>query len=215
MTIADGRLRGRPRDPGRGEAILDATIGVLLRVGYDRLTIEGVAAVAGVGKATVYRRWTCKAALVIDAIASCGPADASIDTGTLDGDIARLAALMCSRPSQKLQHIAVSICSALPREPELLETVTTNLVEPHVALATDLLGRALARGELDPGVDIDMAAALMPALMLQHALMTGQPADRAYIDRIIGGALLPMLGFRTRPLGPRLQRPSAAGARYP
>ena len=108
-----------------------------MRDGYDRLSMEGVAAAAGVGKATVYRRWGNKAELVIDAMATLKPAIDTIDTGSLDGDIELMIAASCSPHSQRLLQVMVSICSALPREPELLEAFKTRFTEPRIARITD------------------------------------------------------------------------------
>jgi len=199
-VITEEPNRGRPRDPSRDEAIIDATIDVLVRDGYDRLSMEGVAAAAGVGKATVYRRWSSKAELVIDAMATLKPAIDTIDTGTLDGDLELMVAASCSPHSQRLQRVMVSICSALPREPELLEAFRTRFTEPRIASITDMLERARGRGELGPDVDVAMAASLVPSLMLQRALMTGQPAGRVYAEKVVGSVLLPVLGRPARPL---------------
>jgi AcrR family transcriptional regulator len=192
--------RGRPRDPSRDEAIIDAAIDLLVRDGYDRLSMEGVAAAAGVGKATVYRRWSSKAELVIDAMATLKPAIDAIDTGTLEGDIELMVVAACSPHSQRLQRVMVSICSALPREPELLEAFKTRFTEPRIARITGMLERARGRGELGPDVDVAMAASLVPSLMLQRALMTGQPAGRVYAEQVVGSVLLPVLGRPARPL---------------
>lgn len=204
MQISDAAVdeprRGRPRDPGRDEAIIDASIDVLVRDGYDRLSMEGVAAAAGVGKATVYRRWSSKAELVIDAMASLKPATDTIDTGSLEGDIELLTAASCSPHSQRLFEVMVSICSALPREPELLEAFQTRFTEPRIARTTRVLERARDRGELGAEVDIAMAASLVPSLMLQRALMTGRPAGRAYAEQVVGSVLLPVLGRPPRPV---------------
>lgn len=198
-VIADEPRRGRPRDPSRDEAIIDAAIEVLLRDGYDRLTMEGVATAARVGKATVYRRWGNKADLVIDAMTTLKPAVDHIDTGTLDGDIELMIIASCSPHSQRLLQVMVSICSALPREPELLEAFTTRFTEPRIARITQMLERARLRGELGPDIDIAITASLVPSLMLQRALTTGRPAGRAYAEQIVGSVLLPVLGRPARP----------------
>lgn len=196
--LAEEPRRGRPRDPSRDEAIIDAAIDVLVRDGYDRLSMEGVAAAAGVGKATVYRRWGNKAELVIDAMASLKPAIGTFDTGSLDADIELMIVASCSPLTQRLQQVMVSICSALPREPELLEAFKTRFTEPRIARITDMLVRARDRGELGPDVDVAIAASLVPSLMLQRALMTGQPAGRTYAEQIVGSVLLPVLGRPAR-----------------
>jgi len=193
------RHRGRPRDPSRDEAIIDAAIDLLVRDGYDRLSMESVATAAGVGKATVYRRWGSKAELVIDAMATLKPAIDTIDTGSLDGDIELMIAASCSPHSQRLLQVMVSVCSALPREPELLEAFKTRFTEPRIARITDMLTRARSRGELGPDVDVAMAASLVPSLMLQRVIMTGQPAGRVYAEQVVGSVLLPVLGRAARP----------------
>ncbi len=75
-------------------------------------------------------------------------------------------------------QVMASICSALPREPELLEAFRTRFTEPRIARITGMLEHARRRGELGPDIDVAMAASLMPSLMLQRVLMTGQPAGR-------------------------------------
>ena len=172
---------------------------LLVRDGYDRLSMEGVAAAAGVGKTTVYRRWSSKAELVIDAMATLKPTIDTIDTGTLDGDIELLIAASCSPHSERLLQVMASICSALPREPELLDAFKTRFTEPRIARISDLLVRARDRGELGPEVDVAMAASLVPSLMLQRVLMTGQPAGRVYAEQVVGSVLLPVLGRPPRP----------------
>lgn len=198
INAAEEARRGRPRDPSRDEAIIDAVVEVLVRDGYDRLTMEGVATAAGVGKATVYRRWANKAELVIDTMATLKPAIDAIDTGTLEGDIEKMIAISCNPYSQRLLRVMVSICSALPREPELLEAFRTRFTEPRIARMTEMLERARRRGELKADIDVAMAASLLPSLMLQRALTTGQPAGRAYAEKVVGSVLLPVLGLPRR-----------------
>src|SRR3954451_6638713 len=79
----------RPRVEGeREDEILDATVRLLMDVGYDRLTMDAVAAAARASKATLYRRWETKASLVLEAVlAQKGPADDLPDTGSLRGDL--------------------------------------------------------------------------------------------------------------------------------
>lgn len=196
--ITEEPQRGRPRDPSRDEAIIDAAIDVLVRDGYDRLSMEGVATAAGVGKATVYRRWSSKAELVIDAMSSLKPGVDAIDTGSLEGDVELMVVASCSPHTQRLQQVMVSICSALPREPELLQAFKTRFTEPRIARITEMLERARRRGEVGPEVDVPLAASLLPSLMLQRSLMTGQPAGLAYAQQIVGGVLLPVLGHPAR-----------------
>lgn len=173
---------------------------VLVRDGYDRLTMEHVASEAGVGKTTIYRRWSSKADLVIDAMQLLKPKLDGIDTGSLDGDIDAMVAQSCTPYSQRAMQVMVSICSALPREPELLAAFRTRATEPRIAAIAGLLERARDRGELDDDVDIQIAASLVPSLMLQRALMTGKPAGRTYAEQVVGSVLLPVLGRPRKPI---------------
>ncbi|MFC5677722.1 TetR/AcrR family transcriptional regulator [Aeromicrobium endophyticum] len=201
-NTSDETPKGRPRDPSRDEAIIDAALDLLVRDGYDRLSMEAVAALAGVGKATVYRRWSNKAELVIDSMATVKPVIDSIDSGSFDGDVDLIVAASCSPPNQRLLQIMASICSALPREPELLAAFRSRFTEPRIEAITAILQRARRRGELGQDVDIDMAASIVPSLMLQRVLMTGQPAGRAYAEKVVGSVLLPVLGLPPRPSSP-------------
>jgi AcrR family transcriptional regulator len=187
--------RGRPRDPAREDAILDATVDLLVEAGYDRLTIEQVAHRAGAGKATVYRRWSSKADLVLDAVTRIKPAVTDVDTGTLDGDIARLTSAVCSKPSALANQVMCSVASALPREPELLAAFRDRFIEPRIQRIESVLERARDRGEIADTVDIPLAASLVPSLMLQQMLMNGRPAGREYAQRIVDHVLRPSLGI--------------------
>lgn len=193
-SLPKGSTRGRPRDLSLDETIIGATIEILIRDGYDRLSMEGVAPAAGVGKATLYRRWGSKTELVIDALASFKPAKASINSSSLDGDIDLAVIASCSASSQRLSWVLLSVCSALRREPELLKAFRTCFAEVLIAPIAEILERARTRGELGLDVDVGLAAGLVPSLMLQRALMTGEPVGRDYAEQIVRSVLLPTLG---------------------
>src|SRR4051794_41663433 len=79
---------GRPRDPSRDGVIRAAILRLLAEVGYGALTMAAVASEAGVGKATIYRRWRTKQDLVVDTISDLNRAEAATpDTGSLEGDL--------------------------------------------------------------------------------------------------------------------------------
>src|SRR5689334_11946810 len=87
------RARGRSRDDSRDPQILQATAQLLAEVGYDRLTMDAVAARAHAGKATLYRRWSSKGELVVDALGCAAHGEtpeAAPDTGSLRGDLEAL-----------------------------------------------------------------------------------------------------------------------------
>src|SRR3954469_17088186 len=99
MSTIDAPTRGRPRDPQRRQAILDAALTLVAEVGYDRTTVDAIATKAGVSKPTLYRRWPHgKPELVADAIRKRNAeASRTPDTGSLRGDLLALTALLTGR----------------------------------------------------------------------------------------------------------------------
>lgn len=183
---------------------MDATIDVLLCEGYDRMSIEVVATTAGVGKATIYRRWKDKASLTIDALARIRPEDVAIDTGALDSDISELIAAWSSPSSQRQQRVFINICSALPREPDLHRAFREWHVDPLFASVADVLVRAQDRGEIGSDVDVRLAAEIVPSLLWQHAAFEARPDCRDQVDRLVSNILMPALGLPSaRPDHPR------------
>src|SRR3954465_14994560 len=113
---------GRPRDPSRDGAIRAAILEVLARSGYGGLTMDAVAAAAGVGKATIYRRWRTKSDLVADAVAALGRLDIeSPDPGWLGGALRRLLRWLVGPLNGPFGAATLSLLSALPHEPALRE----------------------------------------------------------------------------------------------
>lgn len=194
--------RGRPRDPAKDSAISDATLALLIRDGFDRTSIESIAVAARVSKATIYRRWTSKAELAADAIANLETPVFS-DTGTLEGDVSAMVATWCVPDSLKLLQVVASICSVLPREPELFEALRTRIVEPRISHVVEMLDRSRKRGEIGPKVDVRMAASLLPTLLVQRTLLTGHPPTRAYVEHLVDSVLLPVITNRLGQLSDR------------
>ncbi len=185
--------RGRPRDPVREAAIRDAVLALVAEEGYDRVTIERVAARAGVGKATVYRRWESKAELVLDAIAHLTPAFSVPDTGSLREDLGRLCASAAITGSQGHRTMAVmqGLVSAIPHDRALMEVFSRRFVAPRRAALATVFARAMERGEMPAGKDIDLLTSVIPAMMM-HRLLTGHPVPgRGFAARIIDQLLLP------------------------
>ena len=139
----------RPRVEGdREQEIFDATLQVLEEVGYDRLTMDAVASAARASKATLYRRWNGKVALVIDALISQKGQPVVPDTGTLRGD---LLATFCG-VGGLTDHSAVatfaSVLTAISRDAEFAAAFRERVVGPKAAAGRLVFERAQARGEL-------------------------------------------------------------------
>jgi AcrR family transcriptional regulator len=151
---------GRPRSEVAHQAILDATLALLAEVGFSALTVAGAAQRAGVGKATIYRRWPSKLPLVVEAFGEL-PAFEDVDTGALEGDLkAMLTQYLKSFLSTPLVTVYPSLAAERRHNPELgelLDPLLRNRRRPLDAA----LRRAVARGELAEGIDLELASDLV------------------------------------------------------
>jgi AcrR family transcriptional regulator len=151
---------GRPRSEEAHQAILDAALELLVEVGYSALTVEGIAQRAGVGKATIYRRWSSKLPLVVEAFSEL-PGFEEVDSGSLVEDLkATLKSYLEAFNSSALFTVFPSLAGERAHNPELsklLEPVARIRREPFVRL----FQRARERGEISEDVDIDLAADLV------------------------------------------------------
>jgi AcrR family transcriptional regulator len=184
----------RPRVAGeREEEILDATVRLLVDVGYDKLTLDAVAGEARASKATLYRRWKGKAELVVDAVhrskACGGPLDA--DTGSLRGDLLALACRTGGLIDTVPLSVFVGLMSAMHHDADLMVAVHERFLGPRIDLATRVLERARRRGEIGPAVDIRLLAAVLPAIVMYRRLVLGEHVDRRFVARIIDEVVLP------------------------
>jgi len=113
---------GRPRDPSRDGVIRAAILRLLADVGYGALTMDAVAAEAGVGKATIYRRWRTKQDLVVDTISDLNREMAiPPDTGTLEGDLREMMHAMVSVITGPTGAATLSLLSTVPHHPALAD----------------------------------------------------------------------------------------------
>jgi AcrR family transcriptional regulator len=196
VTGAAGRPLGRKRDESRDPEILRAALDELAESGYERMTMDAVAARARTGKATIYRRWPSKAQLVVDAIASTGDKSITVadipDTGSLRGDLLALADAGLREENSGKLRILAGLISALPRNPDLAAIVGERLVTPRTTLMRELLERAVARGEVAPGRDLGMLALTGPAMTVYRVMITNEPMDRAFYAAMVDEILLPM-----------------------
>ncbi|WP_418058287.1 TetR/AcrR family transcriptional regulator [Pimelobacter simplex] len=183
----------RPRVEGnREQEILDATLAVLVDMGYDRLTMDAVATKAKASKATLYRRWEGKAALVIDALMSQKtPLEVPTDTGSLRGD---LLAVFCGSGGLTDDHqtaILGSVVTAIGRDAEFAAAFRERFVGPKVAVARQIYQRAHDRGELRDDLDLEILSAALPGIVLHRMFLLGEPATPDLIARVVDQVILP------------------------
>lgn len=182
------------RGAAREEAILRATLTLLARDGYDQMTIDAVAAEARSSKATIYRRWPGKAALVVAAVRRYGgqPEPEAPDTGDLREDL--LAVLTAMRDSLQGQDAALllGLLAAMRRDAALAKAVRDQVVVVKHGLFYEIIRRAAACGDVPVEADAAMLAEVSSAVLLSRLLVTGQGFDDRFAEHFTDTVLLPI-----------------------
>lgn len=183
---ANTRSRGGRRlDSSRDLVLREAALALLAEVGYDRLTMEAVAARAGAARTTIYRRWQGKAELVVDTLNSLkGDLDVP-DTGSLREDLRALAEAITSSEGGVGARVTLGMVSALVRDADLRKVFGDKFIAPRVAGFRTVFERAVARGDMPEGHDLDLLAGLFPALALQELVSTGEVPDTRFARRLM------------------------------
>ena len=183
---------GRPRVVGdREREVLDATLAVLAEVGYDRLTMDAVATKAKASKATLYRRWNGKVSLVIDALLAQKDAPYLPDTGSLRGDLVESFCGVGGLTSPDAAATLGSVITALGRDADFAAAFRRHVIGPKMAVTRAIFERAQERGELRPGLDLDLLAPALAGIVLHRLYILGAVPDRATIVAVIDQIILP------------------------
>jgi AcrR family transcriptional regulator len=180
--------RGRPRSDRCDQAILDAALRLIGEEGYARMSIEGIAAAAGVSKPTIYLRYRNKADLASRALERLRVEEAPSSTGDLRADlVAHLRHLR--RTFERVGMTVLGTCLMEERHtPELIALLRERSVLPGRQLLRDLLEGARDRGELPPDADLDTAVLMLSgAYYAQY--VGGEPAGPDWDERVVGAAL--------------------------
>ena len=151
---------GRPRSEEAHSAILEAALELVVEVGYSALTVEGIASRAGVGKATIYRRWPSKLPLVVEAFGQL-PAFEDVDTGSVDEDLKHmLGSYIQAFNATPLATVLPSLAGERVHNPELSELFDAVSKQRQQPLRR-ALERGVARGELSSELDLELASDLV------------------------------------------------------
>jgi AcrR family transcriptional regulator len=177
--------RGRPRNEACTGEILAAALQLVADVGMAGLTMDAVAARAGVGKATIYRRWSSKEALMLDAWMSCVRTPAVPDTGTLRGDLeGLLGGIDHPLTSGELQRVFPQMIAAAKVNADVADAYRAFIAQRRAPLQT-VLQRGVERGEIDPTADLSVVHDLLVGPIMYRWLVTDAPIDDAVIHQII------------------------------
>lgn len=184
---------GRPRSETAERAIIEATLDLIAADGIAAVSIEGVAAKAGVGKTTIYRRWPNKEALICDAAASLKAPLPDLPGKSVREDLLLLArAMQASRSSDRTARLLSCLHSEAHRYPELAARYRQTVIEPRREAVRAVLRRGVQSGELRDDIDIDTMRVLFSAPLLYRALArsddfpVGDLAE-AVVDTVLAG----------------------------
>jgi AcrR family transcriptional regulator len=191
-TETDAVQQGRTLDASRDVAICQATLDLLAEIGYDNLTMDAVAARAHASKATIYRRWPGKAALVVDALHRSKGQRVEPDTGSLSGDLEAMGEGFCSDENSVNAKIMLGLITALAHDAEIREVFRTRMIEPGMNAMRTIFERAVARGEVSEDRNLDLLVSLFPALMIQQVLITGELPDVEFVAQVRRDVILPL-----------------------
>lgn len=202
--MADNRHSHRPatvneQAPARGadreRAILDAAVALVAEVGYARVTVDAIAARACTSKATMYRRWPSKAALVAEALRrhAVGETVVIADTGTLRGDLCAAVRAITQALTDGDGLTLLGLLEAVREDATLRDLVRTQIDQSSQQVGAAICAHALARGEPVRASHASVVLGVAVACLLVDTLLHGAPPDHAAQQRLVDDVLLTLL----------------------
>ena len=190
--------RGRPRSESAKAAILAAAASILRELGLREMTIDTVAARAGVSKATIYRWWDSKAELALDTmLAEALHLLPLPDTGSLAGDVrARARATVRAFRSPTLGPVFASLIGEAQADPDFAIAFRDRVIRPLRDASREIFKRAIARGEVAEDVPVEVALDLLVSPAYYRLLLRTGPLDVRFADQV---ADLLLTGLRPKP----------------
>ena len=180
------RGTGNQRNPRTHKAIIDATLELLESVPYPALTMESVAASAGVGKATVYRWWPTKGALVAEAVSSTLIVEDPPETGDIRSDLVAAAEISIRNYANPPRGILITALAAdLATDPDLLESFIERFISPRRAVVRKLLRRGIDEGVLPTHLDPDLVMDMWAGSVIYRVLMKHLPIGKNFATFLV------------------------------
>jgi len=180
------RRPGRPRSERADQAIIDAALSLFAESGPEGLCIERVAARAGVGKATIYRRWPGKEDLLLDAIAALKAPMPEPAGRSVREDLVTLLGAMCqeSGDPRRAREFALLLGEGA-KYPRLMARYVETVLEPRREVFRSVLRRGIATGELRPDLDVDAALFMLVGAVLARRGPEQPPISPDYPERVV------------------------------
>ncbi|MCX4509431.1 TetR/AcrR family transcriptional regulator [Streptomyces sp. NBC_01619] len=184
--------RGRPRSEAAERSIRDAVVSLLEEgVPLGDISIERIARTAGVGKATIYRRWSDKEELFVDVLRDIEPPDPDLPgTSARDDLVVMLESVRLGGLAQRSSALLHNVRAQMKSHPKLWDAYVATVIDPRRVTVLEILRRAVAEGEIRADLDIDLVNDLIVGPMLVRAVMRPDaplPGDLA--ERIVTAVL--------------------------
>jgi AcrR family transcriptional regulator len=181
-------------DPSLGDIIRAAALKVLAEVGYRGLTMDEVAQVAGVSKATIYRRWPSKVDLLVDVIDTASDESlVRVDAGSLREDLIALLgglAEILAGPGGGASRAALGVIDA---EPALAEAYRRGPLTRWGTVFRQAFDRAAARGEVPAGTADSLAAEAGAGILMQRWIIGGEDVRGELVVRVVDEVMMPLM----------------------
>ncbi|RAV08907.1 TetR/AcrR family transcriptional regulator [Paenibacillus contaminans] len=178
--------RGRPRNMETQSSILSASYELLLESGFGAVTVEKIAERAQVSKATIYKWWPNKAAVVMDGFLSAASARLPVpDTGSVFQDILEHATNMALFMISREGSIFLEIIGEGQVDSALAEAFRTRYIQPRRLEVRNIMNRGLQRGELEKNLDIVICTDLIYGPIFYRLLVTGDPIEKNYVEQLV------------------------------
>ncbi|MBB5873045.1 AcrR family transcriptional regulator [Allocatelliglobosispora scoriae] len=188
------RPSGRPRSARADEAIIDAALDLLAEgVGVDALSIESVASRAGVGKATIYRRWPGKYELLMDCVRSMKMAQPEPRGENVRDDLISLLGVIGLNDDSRSEKVFPCLIPEVMKNPDL-RVLYQQLIEPRRARIRTVLQRGVATGELRADLDIELTTLMLSGPVVMQRMLDWNPAIQRdglaerVVDALLAGA---------------------------
>ncbi|WP_084962311.1 TetR/AcrR family transcriptional regulator [Thermoactinospora rubra] len=188
MSTTTARPAGRPRSEKAEKAILEATLDLLGEgMGVSELSIEAIASRAGVGKTTIYRRWSNKEDLVVDALATLKAPVPELAGESVRDDLVTLLEVMRTEAGHVRRRCVMNIAmSESDRHPQLFAKFRKIAIEPRRNAVRAVLERGKANGELRADLDVELAMQTLTGAMIVHTKWhQGEPLAEDLSERIV------------------------------
>jgi AcrR family transcriptional regulator len=197
------RPPGRPRSAHADQAIQDAAIELFVELGFEAMSMEGVAARAGVGKTTIYRRWDSKADLVMDAMVCHITTVDDPDTGSVREDLVRLiTAFQQAAHATAIGHVFPRMVAEVADSSALGHLYSRRVIEPRKQMLRSIFLRGVDRGELpaeadlELGIDLIMGPVMLRRLLGKVPIRGARALSERHVDVVLAGLAANVRGGR-------------------